>query len=333
MTTLSGPLRPALRSAGPPASVVVLVVAAAWIVTGALAWQWQIGAPAFLGAGTVISTVAAGVLCSLVSRGTGTSAAMRVLALTVTTLAVGLLVAVVGGVFVEAITAHGSTPGGPSFMQACLGTIAEVAIAAAVALPIGVAVAAYTSTSDSRFAAVTGTVLDVMAGTPAVVAGLVVYLLWVVTIGAPFSRVAAGLALGALLLPLVARAGDEALRAVPEELRGAGAALGLAPFATLRRIVVPAARPQVLGVLLVALARVTGEAAPVLLTAGPRMSPVGAIARAHASLASSIYAGAASGVPGLLARAERLAPALLIIVGTLTLAGRAVGRRPAGTEA
>jgi phosphate transport system permease protein len=107
---------------------------------------------------------------------------------------------------------------------------------------------------------------DVLSGIPSIAIGLFAYTLLV----APFrhfSALSASFAFALLMLPIILRTSEEAIRSVPRSIREGALALGLSEFATTMRIVVPAARPAITTGLLLAIARVTGETAPLLFTA------------------------------------------------------------------
>ncbi len=106
---------------------------------------------------------------------------------------------------------------------------------------------------------------DVLAGIPAIVMGLVAYGLIVLVFG--FSGLAGALALGFLMIPIVVRTTEEVLKLVPLNVREAGLALGLPQWLVIMRIVLPAARGGIITGVMLALARVAGEAAPLLFTA------------------------------------------------------------------
>jgi phosphate transport system permease protein len=110
--------------------------------------------------------------------------------------------------------------------------------------------------------------VDVLAGLPSIVAALFVFSLWIAIMGFQQSAFAVSLALVLLMLPVVVRSTEEMLRLVPQDLREAGYALGIPQWKTIMRIVVPVAMPGIITGVLLALARVMGETAPVLVLVG-----------------------------------------------------------------
>jgi phosphate transport system permease protein len=147
-----------------------------------------------------------------------------------------------------------------------VGTVLIVIVACLIGLPIGLFSGIYLAEyGRGRFADTVRFLADVMAGIPSIIAGLVGYALVVVTFG--FSAIAGGVALGLLMFPVVTRATEEVLRLVPLSLREGGLALGVPRWRVIASIVVPAAANGIVTSMLLGVARVTGETAPLLFTA------------------------------------------------------------------
>jgi len=153
--------------------------------------------------------------------------------------------------------------------HAIYGTIVQALIAAVLAVPLGIMAAVYlVEYGRGRFAKVTTFMVDILAGVPSIVAALFVFALWIATLGFEQSAFAVSLALVLLMLPVVVRNTEEMLKLVPDELREASYALGIPKWKTIARIVVPTALPGIISGILLALARVMGETAPVLVLVG-----------------------------------------------------------------
>ena len=153
--------------------------------------------------------------------------------------------------------------------HAVYGTLIQAAIAAAISVPLGIMAAVYlVEYGTGKFAKVTTFMVDILAGVPSIVAALFVFALWIATLGFQQSALAVALALVLLMLPVVVRNTEEMLKLVPDELREASYALGIPKWKTILRIVVPTALPGMISGILLALARVMGETAPVLLLVG-----------------------------------------------------------------
>jgi phosphate transport system permease protein len=153
--------------------------------------------------------------------------------------------------------------------HALYGTVAQAGVAAIIAVPLGFMTAVYLAEyRSSRLARFTTFMVDVLAGLPSIVAALFVFSLWIAIMGFQQSAFAVSLALVLLMLPVVVRSTEEMLRLVPQDLREAGYALGIPQWKTIMRIVVPVAMPGIITGVLLALARVMGETAPVLVLVG-----------------------------------------------------------------
>jgi phosphate transport system permease protein len=153
--------------------------------------------------------------------------------------------------------------------HALYGTVVQAAVAAIIAVPLGFMTAVYLAEYRSgRLAKFTTFMVDVLAGLPSIVAALFVFSLWIATMGFEQSAFAVSLALVLLMLPVVVRSSEEMLRLVPQDLREASYALGIPKWKTIMRIVVPIAMPGIVTGVLLSIARVMGETAPVLVLVG-----------------------------------------------------------------
>ena len=153
--------------------------------------------------------------------------------------------------------------------HALYGTVVQAAVAAIIAVPLGFMTAVYLAEYRSgRLAKFTTFMVDVLAGLPSIVAALFIFSLWIATMGFEQSAFAVSLALVLLMLPVVVRSTEEMLRLVPQDLREASYALGIPKWKTIIRIVVPIAMPGIITGVLLSIARVMGETAPVLVLVG-----------------------------------------------------------------
>ena len=157
-------------------------------------------------------------------------------------------------------------PGG-GMANAIVGTLIVVGIGAAIAVPIGVAAGVYLAEySRERLAFVVRYTADVLGGAPSIVVGVAVFGLLVVPMGR-FSAIAGGVALAVLMLPTIVRSTEEVVRLVPASYRQAALALGAPSWVATLQVVLPAARAGVTTAALLAIARASGETAPLLFTA------------------------------------------------------------------
>ncbi|HEY9085358.1 MAG TPA: phosphate ABC transporter permease PstA [Candidatus Tyrphobacter sp.] len=148
-----------------------------------------------------------------------------------------------------------------------VGSAITVALAIVIAMPIGLLSGLFLALfGRGWFPSVVRFLSDVLSGIPSIAIGLFAYILFV----APFrhfSALSASFAFAMLMLPVILRTSEDAVRSVPREIREGALALGMSEYATTMRIVVPAARSAIITGLLLSIARVTGETAPLIFTA------------------------------------------------------------------
>lgn len=154
------------------------------------------------------------------------------------------------------------------FANAIIGTVAMVAIAAMISLPLGILTAIYLSEfgKQSAFASWVRFMVTILSAAPSIVIGVFAYAVIVLPFQS-FSAIAGGFALSILMLPLVALATEESLKSVPNSQRMASAALGAGYARTTLRIVIARALPGIITSGLLAIARASGETAPLIFTA------------------------------------------------------------------
>jgi phosphate transport system permease protein len=153
--------------------------------------------------------------------------------------------------------------------HALYGTLVQAGVAAVLSVPLGLMTAVFlVEYGSGRLVRLTTFMVDVLAGVPSIVAALFIFSLWIATLGFEQSAVAVSLALVLLMLPVVVRSTEEMLRLVPDDLREASYALGVPKWKTIVRIVIPIAMPGIVSGVLLAIARVIGETAPVLVLVG-----------------------------------------------------------------
>lgn len=156
-------------------------------------------------------------------------------------------------------------PGGGIY-HAILGTLEQVGIATVISVPIGVLTAIYlVEYGRGKLARAITFFVDVMTGIPSIVAGLFILSLWIVILGMGYSGFAGSMALSILMLPVVVRSTEEMLKLVPNELREASLALGVPKWRTILKVVLPTSIGGITTGVMLAVARITGETAPLLL--------------------------------------------------------------------
>jgi phosphate transport system permease protein len=168
-------------------------------------------------------------------------------------------------------TMEGVDPSAPATeggaLHALTGTLTQVLYATAVCVPFGIATAIYLHEIRGRLSTIIRVLVDAMSGVPSIVAGLFVYSVWVLGPGNGFSGFSASLALAVLMLPTVARTTEEMLKLVDPSLREASFALGSSQWRTVFRVVLPTARTGIVTAVILGIARIAGETAPLLMTA------------------------------------------------------------------
>jgi phosphate transport system permease protein len=165
----------------------------------------------------------------------------------------------------------GATDAGGGAYHAIVGTLEQVLLASVISVPIGLLTAIYLVEygTTSRMASSIRFLVDVMTGIPSIVAGLFAYALFAMFFG-PGVHIGfgGGVALSILMIPIVVRSAEEMLKLVPADLREASYALGVPKWRTIVKIVLPTAMAGIITGITLAIARVIGETAPLLIIAG-----------------------------------------------------------------
>lgn len=172
--------------------------------------------------------------------------------------------------FTNSLSGLSASAMGGGIYHALVGTLLQGLVCAVISIPIGIFVAIYLVEygAGTRLGRITTFMVDILSGVPSIVAALFIYALWIATFGFPKSAFAVSLALVLLMVPVVVRSTEEMLRIVPQDLREASYALGVPKWKTIARIVIPTALPGIITGVMLALARVMGETAPLLILVG-----------------------------------------------------------------
>ncbi|MFJ3337274.1 phosphate ABC transporter permease PstA [Streptomyces sp. NPDC086766] len=220
-------------------------------------------------------------------------------------------------------------PGGGIY-HALLGTLEQVALATLIAVPIGVLTAIYlVEYGRGRLSRAITFFVDVMTGIPSIVAGLFVLSFWILILKMGYSGFAGSLALSILMMPVVVRSTEEMLKLVPNELREASLALGVPKWRTIFKVVLPTSVGGIVTGVMLAIARITGETAPVLLLVwGTQFINTNPFKDPQASLPLYIYQQYAnsSGSGAAYDRAWAAALTLIAFVMILNLVARGIAR-------
>ena len=223
---------------------------------------------------------------------------------------------------------------GGGAVHAIWGTVIITGIAALISVPIGLLTAVYLAEYGGRSALSRGITffVDVMTGIPSIVAGLFAYAVFALLFGPGFvSGISGSIALSVLMIPVVVRSTEELLRIVPNELREASYALGVPKWKTIVRIVLPTAISGIVAGVILAIARIIGETAPLMIAAGFTQSlNTNPLSGPMMTLPVFVYDQyARPGIPNepYWDRAWAGALTLILIVMLLNLAGRLIARR------
>jgi phosphate transport system permease protein len=213
-------------------------------------------------------------------------------------------------------------------IHAITGTIIMVAMALIVAMPIGILTAVYLTEIRGKFAAPIKFLVQAMSGVPSIVAGLFILSAYVYPITGSLSGFAGSLALMILMIPTIARTSEEVLLLIPGDLREAGVALGGTQWRTVALVVVPAAKSGLVTALILGIARVAGETAPlVLLTGGGEKVNLNPFSGPMGSLPMYIWKCFGQGTEESIARAWSGILVLLVIVLALFTMARYLSER------
>jgi phosphate transport system permease protein len=218
--------------------------------------------------------------------------------------------------------------GNGGLLHAITGTIIMVAIALVVAMPIGILTAIYLTEIRGKFAVPIKFLVQAMSGVPSIVAGLFILSAYVYPITNTLSGFAGSLSLMILMIPTIARTSEEVLLLIPNDLREAGVALGGTQWRTVALVVVPAAKSGLVTALILGIARVAGETAPlVLLTGGGESVNLNPFDGPMGSLPIYIWKCFGQGTEESITRAWTGILVLLVIVLALFTAARFLSER------
>ncbi len=205
-----------------------------------------------------------------------TSATMTTLTALCTVAAVGILLIIllyiarqgIGAVSLSFLVNDPQPVGeGGGIRNAIVGTLVLLAISSAIGLPFGIAVGIYLSEfGTGRFGSLVRFLADTLTGIPSIVTGVFIYTIVVLPLK-HFSALAGGIALALIMIPIVARTTEEMIKLVPHSLREGALALGAPQWRVTLGVVVPAAASGIATGAMLAIARISGETAPLLFTA------------------------------------------------------------------
>jgi len=217
-------------------------------------------------------------------------------------------------------------------LHALTGTLLITALATVISVPIGLLTAIYlVEYGRGRLARAITFFVDVMTGIPSIVAGLFAYALFVIFFGEGVRMGAAGsVALSVLMIPVVVRSTEEMLKLVPNELREASFALGVPKWLTILKVVLPTSIAGIVTGVMLSIARIIGETAPLLITAGFTASMnydlFDGRMQSLPVFAYSSYVSQGTDAAAYIDRAWTSALTLILIVMALNLVARLIAR-------
>jgi phosphate transport system permease protein len=219
---------------------------------------------------------------------------------------------------------------GGGVLHAIVGTLLIVGMASLAGVPIGIAAGLYcTEFPGTRLAIATRFVADVLNGTPSIVVGVFAWT-WIVVSQGHFSALAGSVALAVLMIPMVMRTTEELLKLVPVSLREAALALGYSRWRTSLSVVLRTALPGIVTGTLLAVARISGETAPLLLTALGSQFLSTNLDAPMAALPLVVFVYGSGPYPEWHRLAWTAALVLILVVMVLSIAARIVTRQRFG---
>lgn len=213
-------------------------------------------------------------------------------------------------------------------LHAITGTLTLVVLALIMSVPIGILTALYLTEIKGKFAGPIRFLVQAMSGVPSIVAGLFILSAVLYPITKGYSALMGSLALAVLMIPTIARTSEEVLLLIPNDLREAGTALGGTQWRTVAMIVLPAARSGLMTAIILGIARIAGETAPLLLLTGggDKVNP-NPFNGSVGSLPYYIWKSFNAGSPEAITRAWAGLLVLMILVLILFISARALSNR------
>lgn len=216
---------------------------------------------------------------------------------------------------------------GGGFGNAILGTLVMVGIAALISIPLGILSAVFLAELGpaSKLAATSRFLAKVLTGFPSILAGVFVYAIIVLTMGS-YSAIAGGVSLAVLMLPTVILTAEEAMKMVPRKMKDAALGMGCTRTQMIWKVVLPTGLPGILTGVMLAVARVAGESAPLLFTALFSNYWLGSLREPTASLSILIYNFSSMPFENQIQLAWAASLVLVLIVLVFNILSRIVGR-------
>lgn len=216
----------------------------------------------------------------------------------------------------------------PSMLPALFNTLVIIGISLAIAVPIGVATAIYLveyTKKTNHFVKVIRTATETLAGIPSIVYGLFGFLFFVTFFNFGWSLLAGALTVGIMVLPIIIRTSEEALKSVPNMYREGSFGLGASKLRTIYKIVLPAALPGIMAAILLSIGRIIGESAALIFTAGTVAGMPESIFSSGRTLAVDMYVLSNEGLH--VNEAYATAVVLVVLVVILNIIATMIGKK------
>lgn len=216
---------------------------------------------------------------------------------------------------------------GGGISNALVGTLILIAISCSISIPLGVSAGMYLSEhKEGRLSYLVRLCVDILQGIPSIVIGIIAYA-WIVVVTGTFSALSGGVALGIMMLPVIVRTTEETLRLIPDTLKEASLSLGVPYSRTLLKVILPAGASGIVTGILLSVARIAGETAPLLFTAFGNPFMEINILKPINSLPLLIFNYATSPYPEWHALAWGASFVLVVFVLTLNFSAKLVTRK------
>ena len=217
--------------------------------------------------------------------------------------------------------------------HALVGTAWTMGIGMALSIPLGLAASLFLSECRGPVVWLVRTTVNAMTALPDIIAGLFVYIVWILITRHEHSALAAALALTIMITPVIIRTSDVVLRMVAGSLREASLALGASGWRTVWHVVLPTARSGLATATILGAARGIGETAPVLLTSGSSsFTNLNPFSGPNTSLPLVAFEFTRSPIPNMISRGFGAAAFLMLVVVVLFVIGRSIGGKAPGTQ-
>ena len=247
-----------------------------------------------------------------------------ILVILATVITVGILLFVIGYIFVKGIPnlnwslfEWDYNTSNVSMMPAIINTIIMTFLTLLIAVPLGIFAAVYLveyAKRDNKLVKVVRLTAETLAGIPSIVYGLFGFLMFVIALGWGYSLIAGSLTLAIMILPLIMRTTEEALMSVPDAYREGSFGLGAGRLRTVFRIVLPTAVPGILAGVILAIGRIVGETAALIFTAGTVAETPKNLLSSTRTLAVHMYALLSEGLYKEQAYATAVVLVVLVVV-------------------